>query len=303
MKLFNPFLFLSLCLLQTSHAETLEPPFQAQAQTVLAEWFSIDPKHDIQMQKTLLSEDAQGQRYQLSFTSDDQLKVNGTLVLPSAAQQVQKLALLLHPMGRSENIWWTADNPIQGEAISTRLLKKGFAVLTLDARRHGQRQLNDIGLKEMLNRAHSPNRRLYDDMIIGSVRDYRLALNWLKAELFVPQTTTVIGYSMGAQMSLLLASFENTVTHVMAMVPPYVDQTASPVAPRHHVKRISDAQVLLLTAKQDPYATLQQNRHVYDLIGSPQKRLTAFESGHLLPPDYLQEALTFIDQASGADND
>ncbi|WP_395373360.1 alpha/beta hydrolase [Marinicella sp. W31] len=303
MKLFNPFLFLTFWLFQTSHAETLEPPFEAQAQIVLAEWFSIDPKHDIQMQKKPVSDDALGQRFQLTFISDDQQAVNGSLVLPAKPQQVKKVALLLHPMGRSENIWWTPDNPIQGEAISTRLLQQGFALLTLDARRHGQRKLDDMGLKEMLNRAHSPHRRQYDDMIIGSVRDYRLALSWLRTELFEPTTTLVIGYSMGAQMSLLLASFENTITHVMAMVPPYVDQPASPVAPRQHVKRISDAHVLLLTAKQDPYATQQQNQYVYDLIGSVKKQLIAFDSGHLLPAEYLQQALAFIETISGANND
>ena len=300
MKLFNPTLLLiSIIWLLPPQVDALEAPFEAQAQTVLAEWFSIDPKHDIQMQKNELPADQLGQRFTLSFVSDDQQKVNGTLAMPAEPDENLKLAVLLHPMGRDENIWWSADNPIQGGAITQHLRQQGFVILTLDARRHGQRKLGDMGLKEMLNRAHSKHRRMYDDMIIGTVRDYRLALHWLRQNHNLQSSVAAIGYSMGAQMSLLLARFEHNINQVISMVPPYVDQPASPVAPRHHVTGIKNARVLLMTADQDPYASQPQNQQVFELIASSDKNQISFDSGHLLPPEFLQHALTFIDGISG----
>ncbi len=273
--------------------------FEGQAQSVLAEWFSIDPQHDINMQQQAMEPDAIGQRFSLNFVSDDQQPVNGVLNLPQyydlAKQAPFKLALLLHPMGSDHSVWFSQDNPIKAGRISEKLRQQGYAVLALDARRHGQRKVADMGLKELIGRAHSPHRRLYDDMIIGTVRDYRLALSWVTATWNLSgQDVAVVGYSMGAQMSLLLASYEPSITHVLSMVPPYVDQPGSPVAPRHHVSRITDAKLLYLVAQQDPYSSLAQNQQVFDLIGSPHKTVHYFDSGHVLPATYLQVVMQFI---------
>ncbi len=287
-------------------AQDKQPPaarsdlFAAQAQTVLAEWFSIDPKHDLKMQQQPIEADGLGARFSLSFVSDDQQAVNGVLAMPQGYvvdnNKPFKLALLLHPMGRDHALWFSEDNPIKAGGISQALRQQGYAVLALDARRHGLRKVGDFGLQELIGRAHSPHRRLYDDMIIGTVRDYRLALAWVTAAWDLSdQDVAVMGYSMGAQMSLLLASYEPSVSHVVSMVPPYVDQPDSPVAPRQHAARIDSAQVLLLAAKQDPYASVAQNQQVFDLISSQEKTIHYFDSGHVLPVTYQDVVLQFID--------
>jgi len=282
-----------------SKSHGVEPVLQDQAQEVLSKWFSIDPKHDIKMQKLALPDDEHGKRYQISFTSDDQQSVNGLLAMPILNTSPVKIALLLHPMGRDHSLWWNKDNALSGGTLSEKLRQQGYAVLTLDARRHGKRKVEDMGLKELLARAHSDHDRLYIDMIIGTVRDYRLALAWVKKDLNIPTPQVLaIGYSMGAQMSLLLASYETDIKQVLAMVPPYVEQKGSPVAPRHHVGRIKDAKLMLFAAKQDPYSSNQENQYVFDSIGTSKKTLTWFDSGHVLPKSYLQQALTFIDSLS-----
>ncbi|MCF6263021.1 MAG: alpha/beta fold hydrolase [Xanthomonadales bacterium] len=303
MQRIKPILVIAVALLTslsfTSFAK--ESVFDVQAQSVLSEWFSVDPKHLINMQQSAIDTDALGERFSLNFISDDQQVVNGILAMPvdydMSQKSTLKLALLLHPMGADHTLWFSPDNPINAENISIKLRKQGFAVLALDARRHGERKVGDIGLKDLIKRAHSPYRRLYDDMIIGSVRDYRLALAWMKSQWDLSAADIVaVGYSMGAQMTLLLASYEPSITHIISMVPPYIDQARSPVAPRHHVSRINAAKVLFLAAKQDPYSTEKQSLYVFELISSMQKSIRYFEGGHVLPAAYLETVMHFIDE-------
>ncbi|MCF6226000.1 MAG: dienelactone hydrolase family protein [Xanthomonadales bacterium] len=303
MQTIKPILLMTVVLLTSLSFASFakESVFDVQAQSVLSEWFSVDPKHLINMQQNAIDADELGERFNLNFTSDDQQTVNGILAMPvdydSAQKPAFKLALLLHPMGTDHTLWFSHDNPINAENISIKLRKQGFAVLALDARRHGDRKVGDIGLKDLIERAHSPYRRLYDDMIIGTVRDYRLALAWMKSEWDLSDTDiAAVGYSMGAQMALLLASYEQSISYIISMVPPYIDQTLSPVAPRHHVSRISAAKVLYLAAKQDPYSTEKQSQYVFELIGSKHKSIRYFEGGHVLPAAYLETVMHFIDE-------
>ena len=96
-------------------------------------------------------------------------------------------------------------------------------------------------------------------------------------------------------MSLLLASFEPSVNAVVAMVRPYVKSATSPVAPRSHVDKISDAKVLWLAGTKDRHSDKKQTQETFDQIASSDKLLTWFDAGHRLPAEYLKTALSFID--------
>ena len=196
-------------------------------------------------------------------------------------------------MGVGQQFWWQ-ENPLKTHHLTIRLRQQGYTVISLDARRHGERGDKKFGPRELIKRAHSAEPRLYIETIIGSVRDYRIALNWARSE-FNPDEILLMGYSMGAQMSLLLASLEPSVDSVLAMVPPYVGSPTSPVAPRVHVDKINTAKVLWLAGNDDPHSKQEQTQETFDLIASPDKTLTWYDAGHRLPPEYLEAALTFFD--------
>ncbi len=286
-------------------ASTIEL-YGEQAHQVLSEWFDVDPTFDIQMQQLPLGEDHLGMKYSLTFISDDQQPVNGTLALPQGYQadshQPYKLALLLHAMGTDQNLWFNSERSIKAGLISDHLRQSGYAVLALDARLHGSRTIKGMGPREILGKAHSPNRRIYNDMIVGTVRDYRLALQWIEStHPIVASHTAAFGYSMGAQMSLLLAAYEPSIMHVVSMVPPYVGVAESPVAPRHHVSNIKSAQILLLAATQDQYTSQAEYQQVFDLIASNNKKVKFFDSGHRLPDGFHDVVLAFIDENMGGE--
>lgn len=305
--------FLILLLINLSYIANAKSPSNALVepdnQSILSQWFSIDSQFDINMQKTLISNAADSdnnektEKYSLSFKSDDQQMVNGTLALPVNYNGTPKLALLLHAMGTDENLWWS-ENKVSGKKISDKLLDKGYSVLTLDARRHGKRVLDKLKARDMITKARSDEPRLYTDMIIGTVRDYRLALEWVKTELKLDQASILVaGYSMGAQMSLLLASYETDINQVMVMVPPFVSELQSPVAPRLHVSRINNhVDLMYLAAKQDPYSSAKNTQLVFEKIATENKSIQWFESGHLLPKEYIISALDFIDTLNSSDH-
>jgi dienelactone hydrolase len=263
-------------------------------QAYLSHWFSNDSAEPINLVITPLQEDALGERAEVRFTSDDGRAVNGLIAFSKDLRSSNKLALALHPMGMDQQFWWSENSPLGTQKMSARLREQGYTVVTLDARRHGERAHEDFGPRELLERAHSAEPRLYIDTIIGSVRDYRVVLNWARNE-FDPEQVLVMGYSMGAQMSLLLASFEPSVSAIVAMVPPYVREPNSPVAPRAHVQRITDASVLWLAGTDDRHSDQSETQATFDLIKSPNKVLVWFDAGHRLPSEFLDTALSFFD--------
>ena len=274
----------------TAVSQAAEPLHEA----YLSHWFSYDSAEPSNLTIEPLASDELGERAEIHFTSDDGQIVNGIIAFPLDKDSSQKLAFALHPMGTDQNFWWSDKSPLAAQKLTQRLREQGYTVISLDARRHGERGRPDFGPRELLTRAHSSEPRLYIDTIIGSVRDYRIALKWATVE-FEPSEVLVMGYSMGAQMSLLLASFEPSVDAVVVMVPPYVGSDTSPVAPRVHANRVANAKVLWLAGTKDPHSNGDQTQATFDLIASSDKTLAWFEAGHRLPPEFLDTVLSFFD--------
>ena len=264
------------------------------AQNYLVHWFSYDSKEPTNLRLELLADDSFGERRELGFTSDDGQVVNGLIGFPKDKASSKKLALVLHPMGLDQHFWWSDKSPLAANKMTLRLREQGYTVISLDARHHGQRGRDGFGPRELIGRAHSDQPRIYIDTIIGSVRDYRIALEWAQNE-FKPEEVLVMGYSMGAQMSLLLASYEPSINTVVAMVPPFVASATSPVAPRIHAPRIKDAKVLWLAGTSDRHSSSEQTQLSFDQIASADKTLMWFDAGHRLPPESLEAVLSFFD--------
>ncbi len=271
------------------------------AQAYVEQWFSIDTREPLKLSQSSSEETPFGSRKILRFSSDDGQAVNGTIAFPSNQASANKLALILHPMGTDQSFWWSDKSPLEAHKLTQLLLRAGYTVLSLDARAHGERSREGFGPRELLKRAHSDAPRIYIDTIIGSIRDYRIALGWA-TEIIKPEEVLVVGYSMGAQMSLLLSAFEPNIDHVIAMVPPFVGSPTSPVAPRQHNHRIKAAKVLWLAGINDPHSAQQDTQLAFDRIQSSKKSLVWFESGHRLPVEYLDTVANFVEslQQGGA---
>ena len=269
----KPAILLSLILALTTStifAKEVTKAGQSLQQAYLSHWFSYDSSDPLNLALGEVVDDEFGGHAQVRFLSDHQF-------------------------------WWNEERTKVGQELSSHLRNQGYVVIGLDARLHGERSREGFGPRELIKRAHSNEPRLYIDTIIGSVRDYRIALNWAK-DKYKPDQTLVLGYSMGAQMSLLLASLESNINSVVAIVPPYVASPTSPVAPRIHVDRITKAKVLWLAATQDQYSDRNQTQETFDRIASADKSLQWFDSGHRLPPEFLNSVFSFLDSLNPGDS-
>ncbi len=271
-------------------------PYDITQQALHARYAYSPPGAGLQMQ--LQAEPGAGHAQSLRFTSFDGSEVQGRILYPSDPAQATKpfpLLIGLHAMGRGHLRWWKDSNQghptvEQTHRITALALQQGYAVLVLDARRHGHRKDPQHSVRQLMNELHWWGKREpYERMIVDTVRDYRLLLDWVQTQ---PQLDAgrirVAGYSMGAQMALLLGGVDPRVKAVLAIVPPHLDDKVAAVAPRNALAGLAGKRVWLLSADDDEYASPADSAALFAAIPTTDKRQLRFAGGHLLPADYVE---------------
>lgn len=268
-------------------------PYTVTAEEVTKRYSYTQP---LQLNMQLQADDRSG--YHFHYTSFDGAVVNGYLRMPAAStQSTEPVPILIgaHAMGRSYQRWWLSnfkDRPTKEstDKITAMALAKGYAVVTIDARNHGERKDPALGIADLLHNLHWwGEREPYEAMLIDTVRDHRVLLDWLIAQpQFDAQRIDVTGYSMGAHISLLLAAVDNRVKRVAAVVPPHINSYTAIVAPLNMIAGLSDNPVVLFSANDDEYASKKENNALFSALSNTDKRHHMFEGGHVLPADYVQ---------------
>ncbi len=236
----------------------------------------------------------------IRLKSFDGALFNGRIVYPGdPARATRPFPVLigLHAMGRSHMRWWQAElngRPTieQTHRITQMALQQGYAVVAIDARAHGQRR--HPGQPHPAQRAMRDmhwfgQRQAYEQMIIDTVRDHRVLIDWLATQAHLDaRRIKAAGYSMGAQGALLLAGLDERVQAVAAMVPPHLGDNVAAVAPLNLIAGLKARRVWLLTGDDDDHASPKQNQALFDAVPSQDKKHLRFGSGHLLPTDYVE---------------
>ncbi len=242
----------------------------------------------------------EGHSVHIRLQSFDGALLHGRIVYPADPAQASRpfpVLIGMHAMGRSHLRWWQPDvsgRPTleQTHRITQMALQKGYAVVAIDARGHGERR--HLGQTTLAHRAMRDmhwfgRRQAYEQMIIDTVRDHRVLLDWLAAQPHLDAgRIKAAGYSMGAQGALLLAGLDERVKAVAAMVPPHLGDNVAVVAPLNLVGGLQGKRVWLLTGDDDDHASPQENQALFDAIPSPDKQHLRFDAGHLLPTDYVE---------------
>ncbi len=241
----------------------------------------------------------EGHAVNLRLRSFDGEFITGRIVYPSdPAQATRPFSVLIgmHAMGRSHMRWWQADfrgRPTieQTHRITQMALQQGHAVVAIDARAHGYRR--HPGQPHAAQRALRDmhwfgQRQAYERMVIDTVRDHRVLLDWLGTQPHLDTSRiSAAGYSMGAQGALLLAGLDDRVRGVVALVPPHLGENVAAVSPLQLMAGLQGKRVWLLTANDDEHASPAQNQALFDAIPGADKKHLRFDSGHLLPTDYV----------------
>ncbi|WP_245732149.1 alpha/beta hydrolase family protein [Thalassotalea agarivorans] len=238
--------------------------------------------------------------YSFTYTSFDGANVNGRIQYPVNvhADSNDKYPVLIgiHAMGRSENRWWMdsfKQRPTleQTHKITEQALESGYIVIAIDSRNHGKRKDAAYSIIDIMDDMHFWGERdPYEQMVVDTVKDYRVLLDWMDNQSqFDKEQTHVAGYSMGAQVSLLLASTDQRIEHVLSIVPPYLDDKTAIVAPKNFARAINVDTLWLVTANDDEYASKSENQELFEMIAIDDKKHIQFDGGHVLPTGYYNQ--------------
>jgi dienelactone hydrolase len=246
--------------------------------------------------------------------SFDGAVANGRIVYPAdpAVLAAPRPVLLgMHAMGRSYGRWSEAEFKGKRTIENTHrlvelALQQGYVVIALDAREHGDRKNADRPLtpRELLRNLHWwGEREPYERLIVDTVKDWRVLLDWVAQQpQFDRSNIRAAGYSMGAQMALLLAGTDDRVSAVAAMVPPGLTNRVAVVAPLNVAPQLAGSRVWLLTADDDDHASVDENASLFAALPGASKQHLRFAGGHLLPTDYVERLLPWLTEAGRSSN-
>ncbi len=231
---------------------------------------------------------------QLGYDAPDGDRITGFIYQSADTKKGAPIAVLMHGLMGSSLYWLAGGNLMHGDDVTAELLERGYRVLALDARAHGARQVDQKPMDYVMA-ARKGDSAAYEAMIQNTVADYQYLLDKILKNSDDNQQVLVAGYSMGAQMATLLAAQDGRVTHLITMVPPAVRNVPA-VSPINFAAEVT-VPWLLITAEQDEYSTNDQNAELIKAAGrKPDSR--SFDSGHLLPVDYVAVIEDWLDQPS-----
>lgn len=278
-----------------SDSATDMQPVEPEAFEVMKQFFDYDQIIPLNAEINERLEETTFIRETIVLEGTHSSDISGYLALPKYEMGSHPVVLLLHGVTSSKESWWDEDSTMR--QLTTQLLESGYAILSLDAEYHGERSTN--------NESGSPlelleNERYvkYRNMIIQSVIDYRRAIDYIATRTEIDTSRIgAIGYSMGGMMTFMLSAVDSRIKASVASVSPIVTVPYLPTGIQHHAPYIKDKPFLMLMGKNDEWNyTKDQARHLYDLIGSDLKELVFFDSGHMLPAEWTEQAANWIDE-------
>lgn len=231
---------------------------------------------------------------EFTFTAYDGDKVFGQIMLPKIKQDKYPVLIGIHAMGRSYPRWF--NESVNGRPtvtsvnkITEHALEKGYAVVAIDARFHGKRKAEEKSLRSIWNDLHFfGDKTDYENMVLKTVIDNRTLVDWIETQDYLDaENISVAGYSMGGQVSLILAAVDNRIDDVIAVVPPFINNTVAAVSPYNLVPQIDDGSILFIFGEKDDVASLAENKMVFNAISTKDKELLAYDADHILPENYV----------------
>jgi dienelactone hydrolase len=232
------------------------------------------------------------------FTSSDKSLVPGYLAIPKSNKSSYPCMILIHAGAGSKDDWWSKSNSstVRGLDFVNKLLDSGYAVMALDLKAHGERAINSdfVSIRKMW----FEQKLVYEltDIIVQSTIDHRKAIDYLKTRKEIDSTRVgIMGYSMGGVIATFLCSQQQEIKlAILCSTPLNVNEISPAIYPLHFVPRIPNIPLLLLDGNKDEIFTVSQALKFEQLLKSNKKKLTLYDSGHLLPIQYLNEAFEWI---------
>ncbi len=233
----------------------------------------------------------------LSFLSTHDERVPALLWIPAGGKAPFACTFFLHGLGQSK---------ITAQVFAYDLLRRGYAVMALDAAYHGERAAGKLPM-------YGTNFYRLRDGYMQTVIDYRRALDYLETRSDIDsKRVTLIGVSMGAIMGAILGGVEERIKCPVLLVGgadrglmsrvsqievwkkiraenPNLDfdevsRIMAPADPLNFVDKISPRPVLMINGTKDEIVPVVANKLLQETAKQP-KKVVWLEAGHSLPLD------------------
>ncbi|MFZ9004152.1 MAG: alpha/beta hydrolase family protein [Robiginitalea sp.] len=289
------FLLMSISSKAQQDSAFIMKPIGIEAFQVMSKFFSYDKNIPLESIIVEQREESEYIREKIVFRGVDDSQVPGYLALPKEGAAPYPCILLLHGLTGSKEIWWNVDRS-PGNLVE-KLLVSGFAVLSLDAKYHGERIA--------FNNYESPSIFVFQKgwdirsnyMTVQSVREYRRAIDYLETRIEIDTGRLgMIGYSMGGFMTFSLTAVDPRVKVSVACVTPNIEEPYSPKAAYHFAPYINNRPFLMLMGKDDPFYTVEEAQQLHNFIDSDVKEITFYNSGHRLPDEWIERATEWMEK-------
>lgn len=259
---------------------------------VMRQIYDYDKHIPLEVSKVVQTDEKEYVKEKILFQGHRSL-VPGYLAVSKYGTAPYPVVLLIHGVTSSKESWWEK-NSIMGN-LTEQLLNSGYAVLTLDAEYHGERSINNP-FESPLSIIEKEWFVMYRDMIIESVIDYRRAMDYLETRKDIDASKIgIVGYSMGGMMTFILSAIDNRIDASVSCVSPIITVPYLPTAIQNFAPYIKNTSFLMLMGKNDDRNyTIESSNQLYKLVGSNTKNLVFFDSGHMLPYTWIDEAKNWL---------
>jgi predicted esterase len=229
-----------------------------------------------------------------------------------------RYVFLLHGLGDTKDDWVYPSEPYldwsrNTTSIKDSLITLGYNLLIPDAKYHGERSYElNFRSPQSLPPIISKNENdciLFENLMTSTVKDLRIIMDYIEnSNLKNDQSFSVIGYSMGANIAIILSVVDERISSVVACVPPInhpakeiesfdwsekVIQGQIDITPIKYAK-LQSSPIILLMGKKDYFYTEKEVTSFFENISTKDKELKYFDSGHILPNDYKIDAIKWI---------
>lgn len=228
---------------------------------------------------------AGGEIEDVAIKTDDGLSLAASLYLPSKSGRAPAV-MLVHPPGGTRQ---------EQEDVARQLVRRGFAVLSMDLRGHGQSIIGDAGFATL-----SPEEQ--ERMWTFTLRDLEAGASFLRGRRDIHTTNlSVVGFAQSCGLALRHASQDENVRAVV-LVSPDEQQLGFNLA--DEIKRCGGLPTLILTPRDNRPLAVRLidglGQHAADAIKLEVLKSSEYQADKRLPSDvanYLRD--TVVERKGG----
>ena len=276
----------------------------------LAANFSYFPKKEFNAKIVASNIDADGTSFEKAVIDGFDSKIPFYIIKPKNYKE-DHFVILLHGITGNKDGWINPFESYSKKCVKLKdsLLALGYSVIIPDAKYHGERSYEANFASPITFFSSQDSQKAYN-LVSTSVKDIRILMDYIQFNSGNTTTTfDVIGYSMGGIMTILLNSVEDRLNRTVVCVAPLDLEKASKIlgmndekaktlkviSPKNYAL-LQKAPITLLMGTKDGWYFKEEAQDFFDKINIKDKTLKFYESGHLLPDEFISDVIKNIDK-------